>query len=463
MIKTLVCPLFKSARENGSAVALIYKDKYFTFKEVEQGVNNIYFNLLRNGVKKGDYVSIRGENSPTYIMAIVALWRIGAIMYPVNLRMTESSIKKELKNIKCRLNIDVSRLENLKNGPLTKFAEIDCKSVITAMSTSGSSGSPKVAALTFGNHYFNAALSNEITKFSLGDKWLMSLPLYHVSGFSLIFRSLLSRGTIVICDKSDKLARLINKYKITHASFVPVQVLRLLKEGADFKDMKAVLIGGGPIPDKIIKIAKERSLPFYITYGLTEMASQVATSGVNHIDSCDEPGVEILKCAKIKIAPGGEILLKGDALFSGYVKHGEIIPGIDAAGWFKTGDLGYLDKIGLLHVSGRKDNMFISGGENIFPEEIEKELLNIDFVENAVVVPVENEEFGFLPAAYIKFRKGKRLTSVQIREFLKGRLSSFKIPKKYYEWPAEYNDIGAKIKREFLQKQDHSRTGLLCG
>src|SRR3990167_8862202 len=232
---------------------------------------------------------------------------------------------------------------------------INLPSTGIVIATSGSSGKPKYAHLTYENFLLNAQFSHPDLILTPNDCWQLSLPLYHVSGLSILFRLSLAN------------ARMDNK-NITHISFVPTQLKRFLKNPIHYPKLKAILIGGAPIPYELCKEAYDKGFPIYITYGMTEMASQIATKRFhpNERISFDNP----LPHRELKIC-SGEIWVRGKTLFQGYLNQPS--PFID--GWFPTNDLGYIGPNGL-EILGRKDRMIISGGENINPEEIEKALLS---------------------------------------------------------------------------------------
>src|SRR3990172_9265027 len=161
------------------------------------------------------------------------------------------------------------------------------------------------------------------------------------------------------------------------------------------------------------------------------MASQVTTGqSVKGIHSG-----KLLSHRELKIASDGEILVKGETLFLGYLDKGDLNLPVDPDGWFNTGDIGGLDAKGFLSVHGRKDNMIISGGENIHPEEIEAHLMRVPGIESALVVGIEDEEFGQRPAAFVKYCENGRIPEKEIIEELEKLLPRFKIPKIYWEWP----------------------------
>jgi len=305
----------------------------------------------------------------------------------------------------------------------------------TILFTSGSSSQPKAALHSFGNHYYNALAANGWIPLKRGDRWLLSLPLVHVSGLGILFRVLLAGATIVLPEKKEPLAKSLQKYQISHVSLVPTQLYRLLQNTKSrFPALKAILLGGAPIPENLLRQSIKQKLPVHVTYGLTEMASQVATSKeINKTNN--KMQARILKHARIKISSGKEIWVKGKTLFKGYVEGKKISSPLNKQGWFPTGDLGILEKNKILKILGRKDNMFISGGENIQPEEIEACLYQIRGIENALVVPRQNQEFGFRPVAFIQFKTKKKMTKEYLKNYLKKFLPRFKIPVEFYPWP----------------------------
>jgi len=205
------------------------------------------------------------------------------------------------------------------------------------------------------------------------------------------------------------------------------------------------------VPASLISQALKAGLPLFTTYGATEMASQVSTTAPR--DSQDRlfTSGKVLRYRDLKI-DDGEILVKGKTLFKGYVDGDKMTLPVDDDGWFRTGDLGRLDVDGYLTFLGRKDNMFISGGENISPEEIESRLCMLPQIAEAVVVPVEDREFGFRPVAFIKTPEGEGLDREQLVGDLERHLPRFKIPVAFYEWPEGADKGGIKPGRQYLMQ-----------
>jgi len=231
-------------------------------------------------------------------------------------------------------------------------------------------------------------------------------------------------------------------------------LIRLLKNKEyhqQLKKLKAILLGGSVIPDTLIQDSVKFDLPIYVTYGLMEMASQVATSDRLTVEN-NTGAAKILNYRRLMISEEDEIFVKGETLFKGYVEGGGQHLPLNHNGCFATGDLGYFSNDGLLIVSGRKDNMFISGGENIQPEEIEAVLCRHASIAQAVVVPVKHSEFGFRPAAFIKGKEKGAINSSEISEFLLKHLPKFKVPDQFYPWPDALESDQLKINRRELSR-----------
>ena len=223
-------------------------------------------------------------------------------------------------------------------------------------------------------------------------------------GLSILFRCLLAGATVALPEPGASPGSSIEELGITHVSLVATQLRRLLKEKPETGGLKAILLGGGPAPESLLEEAVGRSLPVRNSYGLTETTSQVTAT-----PSETGPGLGDLRTAgrvlnyrEVSVSREGEILVRGETLFAGYVEGDRVERPLDAEGWFHTGDLGEFDASGNLRVLGRSDNLFISGGENVQPEEIEAALELLEGVERAVVTPVPDAEFGRRPVAFVK-------------------------------------------------------------
>ncbi|MDE2223419.1 MAG: o-succinylbenzoate--CoA ligase [Candidatus Omnitrophica bacterium] len=407
------------------------------------------------GIKPLDRVAVCGENSVEYVMLLLALWQVKAVAVPLSPRWPDKTIAAYMSRIGARhlfRSAEIKRIvcydarQSLEAG---EYKEPDKEQEVTIISTSGSSGEAKAVVHTWGNHFYSAQGSQEAIPLTSQDRWLLSLPLYHVSGIGIIVRCLLSGAGLVIVDDGDLMAA-AGQAKATHVSMVATQLQRLMANPDNLevlRSFKCILLGGSAISPVLIKESVNAGLNIYLSYGLTEMSSQVATGKVAETGrAC----VKLLPHRQLTVSGSGEILVRGEVLFKGYVAGAKLsLPLAD--GWFSTGDMGRLDEAGCLTVTGRRDNMFISGGENIHPEEIEKALLSIKGIVEAVVVPREDKEFGQRPIAFIKIA-GSPIPEEDIIRFLEAELPRFKIPVAFFPWPQNLMDQCLKISRqEFLK------------
>lgn len=441
-------------------------------KRIEQ----IAARLAAQGIIPGQRIAILSEPRPEFVTLTLACWKLGAVIVPLSTRCPPGRLRMAWQSVGCkRLFVSPTAEHNAQLSlhaaadnlnPSTHAADemsaavhlisdyvpasdlapltlderaLDLNADASIIFTSGTSGRPKGVLHTLANHYYNALGSHDNIPFGTGDGWLASLSMYHVGGFSLIMRALIAAGRILFPDPNQSLAEAVMHPDVTHLSLVPTQLIRLLDEPAcvgRLKRLKAILLGGDAIPPTLLDRACDLNLPVSITYGSTEAASQIATS----VPHRPRDGAKVLAYRDVKIATDGEICVKGPVLFKGYVRHDSIDLARDSEGWFHTGDTGTLDENGTIRVTGRKDLMFISGGENIHPEEIERALLSLPDIEQAAVVPVPDPYFSHRPVAFIRTRAGKTLDRNQLQAELANHLERFKIPKAFLPWPAALSD-----------------------
>lgn len=314
----------------------------------------------------------------------------------------------------------------------------------TIILSSGSTGTPKAIVHSMAAHVASAEGAAVNMPLEPDDRWLWSLPLCHVSGLSILVRCAVAGATVVGVSAGTKLsADLLEEQRVTHLSVVTTQLRRLLREkGFPSQHLKAVLLGGSSVDEKLVNIARKRGVPVATTYGLTEMATQVTTSTIG----CDSSrSGRVLDGRQLKIESNGEILVRGKTLCLGYYVDGEIQSVVDDEGWFHTRDLGSLDDNQQLKVSGRIDNMFISGGENIYPENIERAMRAMFDLEQVIVVPRPDEAFGSRPVAFVC---GDLPTDWQV--VLEAKLKRYEIPVEALSWPAEA-DGAIKPNRKQMQ------------
>jgi len=413
-------------------------------------------------LEAGSRVALYLQRDERYVALLLAVIRAGHVACPLSDRVPSRGVAPLLERAACSALIsDDEELLRTAGANLLRpkpedllregqqFAEpadIPLGRPATIIFTSGSTGVPKAALHTFGNHYHSALGSNANIALMPGDRWLHSLPLYHVGGLSILFRCLLAGATVALPQQGTPPGEAIAGFGATHVSLVSTQLLRLLREDANRGGLEAVLMGGGPIPASLVDEAVARGLPVHTSYGLTEMASQVTTTPPGaSLEELRTAG-RVLPHREVAISGSGEILVRGQTLFAGYVEGERLNRPLDAEGWFHTGDLGELDDNIYLRVRGRMDNLFVSGGENVQPEEIEEALYRVEGIEEAVVVPVPDEEFGARPVAFIRTDD---LEPGDLAHELEPVLPRFKIPISFHPWPEEA-PRGMKVDRAAL-------------
>ncbi len=469
-MSVIQCPVQINAEVLGDNPAIISAGQTLSYQAFHKAVSDAVNRFRNIGINYQDRVVILDFPSIKYIISLIALWRIGAVACPVSTRLPFITLQEHLINIKAKYLItslkEVLGYENLScrlvdldyfirntNPPIEKPEQntYPLNQIATILLTSGSSAKPKAVAHTFRNHIFNAKGANEHILIQIKDRWLLSLPLYHVGGLSIIFRILIAGGTIVIPAANEEIAASIIQNDITHVSVVSTQLFRILQNFhlGSIKKLKSILVGGSAVSDVFIQRAVDNNLPIYLTYGLTEMSSQVATSD-KILKVSDKKKLKVLNYRDVSISNDSEILVKGDTLCKGYLEENLINLPLDTAGWFHTKDLGRLSPDGFLEIIGRKDNMFISGGENIQPEEIEECLQQFKGVRQAIVVPIVSEEFGQRPVAFIQVEQQEKVTTEKLRTHLKIRLPSFKIPDTFIAWPESLKEEDVKVNRLHL-------------
>ena len=309
----------------------------------------------------------------------------------------------------------------------------DLERPYTILFTSGTTSQPKLAALSGENHLYSAIAFQDSAPITPDDVWALSMPLYHVAGLGILFRCLLHGAAIYLPTKGAFLPD-----DITHISLVETTVKRLIKNPLPEK-LSFALIGGGPISQEMIGLCKAHHIPAHFTYGLTEMSSHVSIKALDDkgkVSSFGRPH----RYAEYRIK-NRLLYLRGKTRFLGYYESGSLqkIPRKD---WFCTGDLARIQKEELA-IIGRKDRLFISGGENIQPEEIENALMQIPGMISAKVIPKPDLEYGMRPIAILDMKP--RMDTKTLQKALKKMLPPYKIPQKILYEGSEISTLQGKF------------------
>lgn len=446
-------PLHAIAAARPGALAIVSEERTLSYGALDRLVAGTARALRAPGVQR---IVLCLPTSWQAIVMLLSCVRAGIVACPISTRLPGDGATALIAALAAGLVITGRKdLQGSVKRPEEFLREEDGGPVmlgvdqaVTVVHTTGSTGLPKAAMLSTGNHYHSAQGSNGNIALVPGDRWLISLPLYHVGGLGILFRCVLSGATMCVPTPGVSLNEAARNARVTHLSVVATQLDRWLRaaDGREPTRFKAMLLGGGAAPAALLDEAYDRGLPVHTTYGCTEMASQVTTTPPKASREQLQTAGRILPHRELCIAETGEILVRGPVLFQGYLESGKLTRATDAAGWFHTGDLGTLDGGGFLRVRGRLDNMFISGGENIQPEEVERELRAIEGISDAVVAPIPDDEFGNRPIAFLK-RADRSPTMDEIRAVLETVLPRFKIPVAFHVWPEDIPDKGGKVDR----------------
>ncbi|CAK2849927.1 2-succinylbenzoyl-CoA synthetase [Vibrio crassostreae] len=451
------------AQQNPHQTALVTPNRAYTWLQVAVLVSDYQQRLSAQGLSKGDVLTIVGKNQAEVIPVYLAALNLGVLcaftmpqpaarlmqklesLYSPSDRrylwllesgsLNQSEVAKpntQLLTLPCLNELDVD--EQLV-APLDS-SSFNPQNLASIVFTSGSTGNPKAVAHTLEQHLCSAIGLLDVFQFQGTDTWLLSLPMYHVSGLAIVHRWLAAGGCIKI--GTGKLESDIEG--CSHASLVATQLHRLLK-GKQALTLTHVLLGGSHIPEALGLEAQQMGIETWLGYGMTEAASTVTAKPV---DASSTAGF-VLNHRQLKIEEQ-RIFIGGETLASGYYYQGTLTPLVGENGWFDSKDLGKWvgEQVSII---GRADNQFISGGENIHCEEVERVLNQLPEVKQAFIVPIEDSEFGFRPVAIVDC--DEVLTKEWFAEQLQGSLERFKFPIEYYRMPQQ-EQLGIKVSRAGL-------------
>lgn len=446
--------LRRRARAHGDDPALEFEGEVFTFAELDRRAAACDQLLRRRCLGSGDLVAALLHNRPELVALVHGAPRGGRRFAPLGARLTAPEVAAMLASCAAKVIfyeaatrdvvveatrglalecIDVDELTRVTDVTAERDTDIDLDATHTIVFTSGTSGAAKGVRLTWGNHLYSAMGSAVNLGLCAGDRWLCCLPLNHVGGLSILMRSVLYGNAVELHRRfapSDANAA-IRKRGITHVSVVANMLQRMLDD--DDRpypaSLRAVLVGGGPVPAMLLERCRAAGVPVLHTYGLTETASQVATVRPGRGD----PGVgPPLAFADIRIDNGGsdaatgvagDIEVRGPMVSPGYV--GE--PDRAATAWLRTRDRGWLDDRGCLHVLGRADETIVCGGENVHPAEIERVLESHPAVTEAFAAGVPDQDWGAVIHAAVRLTN--EVSAADLVAHCRGQLAAFKVPR----------------------------------
>lgn len=484
--------LIKRAYLTPKRTAVFYHGEAITFQQLYEQAMTLANKLASLNCQKGQKIAVLLKNHYDSILLLHSLQLLGNIAVILNNRLTENELIFQLKDSeaelliadqafteKCQnihhempeLHIEyLQELHKREEKPFAIVEEFQQNEVCTIMYTSGTTGFPKGVMQTYGNHWWSAIGSLLNLGLIEQDAWVLAVPIYHISGFSILIRSVVYGIPIILYEKFDPIS--INQDliagKASIISVVPTMLVNMLENLGDrtyHERLRCVLLGGGPAPVSLLEKCKEKGIPVFQTYGMTETSSQIVTlapeDSLIKIGSAGKPlfpnQLQILsvnnKTAFAKANEIGEIIVKGPTVTKGYYKRDEANKkSFLEGGWFRTGDLGYVDEEGYLFVVDRRQDLIISGGENIYPAEIENVLHSHPAIKEAAIIGIEDEKWGQVPCAFYVLKEGKNVLPSDLEAFCKNYLATYKVPKKWINIDQLPRNATNKVMRRVLKE-----------
>ncbi|ENH97122.1 O-succinylbenzoic acid--CoA ligase [Gracilibacillus halophilus YIM-C55.5] len=437
----------------------------WTFRQLRDAACDLAKRVASIGPKETSHIGILSNNSVDMILHFFACTYLQcpAVFFNTRLSIAELKQQCDIADVEMLLTADQyhtigKELADEKNLPHYTFREvkqcqplsisvatdIDLDVVCSMMFTSGTTGIPKAVMHTFNNHWSSAISSALHLGLYSSDKWLACLPLFHIGGLSIVIKSVIYGMPIYLLETFDEkqVHDAIMYQQVTMISVVAVTCQRLLHVLGDQRypdTFRCMLLGGGPAPKSLLEQAREKEVPIVQTYGMTETCSQIATlSASDALRKLGSAGKALFP-ASLQIwqdekqqSTGqiGEIVVRGPMVTKGYYQRPDANQSVFQNGWLYTGDVGYVDDEGFLYVVDRRSDLIISGGENIYPAEVEDVLLQLSAINEAGVVGIKNQTWGEVPIAFVVL--SETIDQETILSHCKKNLASFKVPKQIH-------------------------------
>ena len=395
----------RAAERRPDATALVVGGRTLSYAALLDDADAAARRLHARGARAGDRVGIALPPGLAFAVALHGCLRLGAVAVPVDLRL--GGEERAARSATCAVTVDSPLDGREADAPLAATHDLDA--VAAVIHTSGTTGTGRAIELTYGNWLWSALGSAVALGLDPAERWLSALPLAHVGGLSILLRSAIYGTTAVVHPAFDLDAVLDELRRSTLVSLVPTQLSRLLDAGLrEPPRLRAVLLGGGPIPPVLLERSARAGVTVVSTYGLTEACSQVTTGGF------------ALFCTRVALSAAGEILVGGPTVAPG-------ARGDD--GLLHSGDLGSLDADGTLRITGRAADTIVTGGENVAPAEVEAVLEAHAAVSEAAVHARPDDEWGEAVVATVVLAPGAAATADELRAHVRERLAAFKVPK----------------------------------
>ncbi|MDZ5712560.1 o-succinylbenzoate--CoA ligase [Jeotgalibacillus haloalkalitolerans] len=469
--------LEKRALLSPDQIGLYAGKSAWTFREMNEEATELAEKISPH-IQNQSPVALLITNQPQSVFLIHALQKIRVPVLMLNNRLSQKEWQYQLKDSQAQLVIYQDQfvintdraisIDELKTGECWPYVPFEEEDVCSVMYTSGTTGNPKGVMQTYDNHFSSASGS----AFNIGhrpdDIWMCAVPLFHISGYSILMRSVIYGIGVRLYEKFDE--RSIHADLVNGKGSIISVVTTMLERLLDVKNeryhsfFRCMILGGGPAPLHMVERCHDEHIPVFQSYGMTETASQFTT--LSPADATRKTGAsgKPLFPGEIKITDEqgegcddyviGEILVKGPSVTKGYLNNPSATQEAFSEGWLKTGDVGYLDEEGFLFVADRRSDLIISGGENVYPAEVESVLSGHPAVKEAGVVGKKDDRWGEVPAAFIVLIE--EVEKETLHNFVSKRLAGYKVPKMYRfvnELPR--NAAGKLVRRKLKEEINH--------
>jgi fatty-acyl-CoA synthase len=451
------------ARNTPSRIAIDFAGEQITYRALDLRASRMAAALTARGVARGDRIATLTANSPDHVALLFACARLGAALQPLNWRLAPTEVRYQLDDAEPRLLViapEHGELAGDAGGPVPRvgFHDLDedgppqvvdvrDDDPLLLSYTSGTTGKPKGAVLTHGNCFWANLCFDRTSGIADDDVALQVLPQFHSGGWNV--QPLLTwwKGATVVLEPSfdpARALRLIGEKRVTTMMGVPATYLFMAEQPefaeADLSSLRLAVVGGAPMPESLLRTWHERGVGIVQGYGLTEAAPNVLClspeDAVQKLGFAGKPYPHVDVAlrdpdsgALLEGPATGELVVKGPNVFTGYWRNPEATAAAFADGWLLTGDLADRDEEGYYRIVGRLKDLVISGGENIYPAEIEDVLHAHPAVAEAAVVGVPDERWGEVCLAFVALRPGAGADEEELLEWCRGRLARFKVPK----------------------------------
>ena len=494
----LAFPIERHAAFAPKKAAIRFADEDLDYATLAARIRHACGKLAALDVGEGDVVAFLGFNHPEMLALLFACARLRAILLPLNWRLTAAEHARVIADAKPRLVLVtpdfLGHAQALRGGlPTTQWLALASapagwrdwmgvapgsaakpavapahEAPVLLCYTSGSTGAPKGVALTQGALFFNAVNSVHMHDLTSADRVLTTLPMFHVGGLNIQTVPALHAGaTVILHAKFDPDAAFdaIERERVTLAVLVPAQLTAMMKlarwSKADLSSLRVLTTGSTIVSQAFVQRVHERGVPLIQVYGTTETCPIAAYLRIEDARrKAGAAGLPALYCAlrivdendnDVPAGADGEILVRGPNVMQGYWNAPAATATALRGGWYHSGDIGHVDVEGYLHVVARKYDLIISGGENIYPAEIENVLLEHPAIVEACVVGCPDERWGEAVVAAVVLKPGARLSAADVIAMLDGRIARYKQPRAVRFVDSLPRTALGKVKREELR------------